>query len=95
MTQTIHHQETESKGAFFVEQDHKRLAEMTYSKAGPAMIIIDHTEVDEQLRGSGVGEALVGAAVNWAREHEIKIMPLCPFAASVFRKHPEFRDVLQ
>jgi predicted GNAT family acetyltransferase len=70
------------------------VAEMTFSRAGSSMIIIDHTEVPEALRGRGIGDALVARAVADAREAGIKIVPLCPFAAAQFRKHPEFADVL-
>ena len=66
---------------------------MTYSIAGD-IIIIDHTEVDAALSGTGAGKQLVAAAVAWARAEHRRIMPLCPFAKSVFDKTPEFADVL-
>ncbi|MBR07871.1 MAG: GNAT family N-acetyltransferase [Rickettsiales bacterium] len=83
-----------SKGAFYVEQDGQRKAEMTYTWAGTDRIIIDHTEVDDELRGQGVGYEMVFASVQFAREQQISIVPLCPFAKSVFNKYPEFKDVL-
>ena len=83
-----------SKGSFFVLIDGKRLGEMTYSWAGDDRIIIDHTEISDQLRGQGVGERLVRKAVDFAREKSISIIPLCPFAKSVFDKNKELRDVL-
>lgn len=89
----IQHEQKESKGAFFVEENGKRLAEMTYSKAGTDLIIIDHTEVSDELRGKSVGAKLVQAAVEYARANKIKILPLCPFAKSVFDKKPEYADV--
>ena len=67
---------------------------MSFSRAGEHMIIIDHTDVPEALRGRGIGDRLVGKAVGDAREQGFKIFPLCPFAASRFRKHPEYLDVL-
>ena len=81
------------KGAFGIERDGRRLATMTYSMAGD-IIIIDHTEVDAALKGTGAGKKLVAAAVAWARTEKRRIMPLCPFAKSVFDKTPEFADVL-
>jgi uncharacterized protein len=83
-----------SKGAFIIKVNNERLAEMTYSKAGDKLIIIDHTEVSDALRGKGAGKQLVSAAVEYARKNQIKILPLCPFAKSVFDKSPEFNDVL-
>ena len=89
-----HHQE-ETKGAFYIEKDHRRIAEMTYSRAGSERIIIDHTEVDDSLRGQGVGQQLLHELVAWVREQQLTVIPLCPFARSVFDKDHSLRDVLQ
>jgi predicted GNAT family acetyltransferase len=50
--------------------------------------------VDDVLRGKSAGKQLVAKAVEFARARGIKIVPLCPFAKSVFDKVPEYRDVL-
>ncbi|MEQ8525791.1 GNAT family N-acetyltransferase [Gracilimonas sp.] len=89
----IKHDTTETKGSFYIEQEGKRVAEMTYSKAGPERIIIDHTEVSDETRGEGLGKKLVYEAVEYARKNNLKILPLCPFARSVFSKNSEIRDV--
>lgn len=91
----IQHQSTETKGSFFIEKAGEKAAEMTYSKAGSGLIIIDHTEVSDQLRGTGSGKKLVMAAVEHARKNQLKIMALCPFAKSIFDKVEEIRDVLK
>ena len=82
------------KGAFYIEENGERLAEMTYVWAGNAKFIIDHTEVSDKLAGKGAGKQLVAKAVEFAREKGLKIMPLCPFANSVFKKTAEYSDVL-
>ena len=89
----IEHVKSGHKGAFVWTQDGKRLAEMTYTVAG-SRVIIDHTTVDEVLRGKGAGAQLVRAAVEWARKENVKLLPLCPYARSVFDKTPEYSDVL-
>lgn len=81
-------------GMFYVEQEGKVLAQMTYVWTGAERIIIDHTEVDDALRGQSAGKQLVAKAVEFAREKSLKIIPLCPFAKSVFDKVTEYRDVL-
>ena len=92
-TDPITHERNGHKGAFVWLQDGKRLAEMTYSMAG-ARAIIDHTQVDDALRGTGAGKKLVAAAVAWARAEKVALMPLCPFARSVFDKTADYADVL-
>ncbi|BAH40676.1 MAG TPA: N-acetyltransferase [Gemmatimonas aurantiaca] len=93
-TATIGHYEHEHRGGFHYEVDGKRLASMTYSRAGASLIIIDHTEVDKQLSGQGVGRKLLDALVAWARETGTKVMATCPFALAQFGKDPSIRDVL-
>ena len=89
----ISHERDGHRGVFLVEKDGKRRAELTYTVAG-SRVILDHTTVDDELRGTGAGKQLVNAAVEWARAENRKLMPLCPFARSVFDKIPEYRDVL-
>lgn len=90
----IKHQENGSKGDFFIGEDGHHLAEMTYSWAGEDKFIIDHTWVDDSLRGQNVGRQLVDRAVELARQKNVKILPLCPFAKSVFNKDEAIHDVL-
>ena len=82
------------KGMFYVGEETEPLAEMTYTIAAANKMIIDHTEVSDELRGKNVGYQLVHTAVEYARANNIKIIPLCPFARSVFSKKPAFADVL-
>ena len=70
-------------------------AEMTYSRAGESLIIIDHTEVPAALRGRKVGERLVRQAIEDARADGVAIIPLCPFAKAQIGRHPEWQDVLR
>lgn len=83
------------KGAFYMEINDLKVAEMTYSHAAPNKIIIDHTEVSDTLKGQGVGYKLVDAAVAYLRANNLKVIPLCPFANAVFKKkHEQYADVL-
>lgn len=70
-------------------------AEMTYSRAGEKLVIIDHTEVPDPLRGRRVGERMVRQAVHDARREGFAIIPLCPFAKAQIDRHPELQDVLR
>ncbi len=90
----IKQEDNGKNGKFFIEVDPKILGEMTYVWAGTDRIIIDHTQVDESLKGKGAGKQMVAKAVEFARMKGISIIPLCPFAKSVFEKVTEFRDVL-
>lgn len=90
----IKQEEIGNKDAFIASEDGAKIGEMTYSKAGTDKIIIDHTEVDQNQKGKGIGKILLFKVVDFARENNIKIIPLCPFAKSVFDKDIDIRDVL-
>ncbi|EOZ97164.1 acetyltransferase, GNAT family [Indibacter alkaliphilus LW1] len=83
-----------TKGFFKATEDSKEAGRMTYSWAGKDKFIIDHTEVNPDFKGRNVGLQLVMAAVSFARDNNLKIIPLCPFAKSVFSKKAEIGDVL-
>lgn len=69
-------------------------AEMTYSRASPRLVIIDHTGVPDALRGKGVGQALALHAVGAARAGGWKIIPLCPFFKAQAKRHADWSDVV-
>ncbi len=89
----IQHEETDTKGAFFIEEEGVRVAEMTYSKNGDYRIIIDHTEVSESQKGKGLGKQLVYHSAEFARENNLKVLPLCPFARRVYQRNKDLHDV--
>jgi len=89
----IEHEESDGRGGFFLERDDVRLAEMTYSRASETLVIIDHTLVDEQLRGLGVARRLLDSLVSWARATNTRVMATCPYALAQFAKDPSLSDV--
>ena len=90
----IEHKQQEDGGAFLLGDEGAIKGEMTYDLVPDKALVINHTEVDEALRGKNFGEQLVSAAVDYARSNRLKIIPICSFASSVFEKTKEYQDVL-
>lgn len=87
--------EVPPRGRFeLVNEEGTPLGEMTFSRAGPDLVIVDHTAVDDSLRGQGGGRRLFDAMVVWARQTGTRVTATCPFARSMFDRVPESRDVL-
>ncbi len=84
-----------SKGFAIANENTRRAGMMSYSIAGTELIIIDHTDVEQEFNGKGVGKQMLYKIVEMAREENIKIIPLCPFAASLFKKLEDIKDVLK
>lgn len=82
------------KGYFRAAANEIEAGRMTYTWAGTDKFIIDHTEVNSDFAGQSVGKKMVLEAVQYARENNLKILPLCPFAKSVFDKMEEIQDLL-
>ena len=86
--------EEQNRFALFNDDD-LEIGEMTWSDAGPEIMIIDHTFVDPTYRGQKLAEKLVLSGVEKARRENKKIIPLCPFAKKEFDTKPEYADVLK
>ena len=77
----IRHQD----GAFFIEREGRRVAELTYRMMGETAVV-DHTWVDPKL--------LVEAVVGWARQEKRTITPACSYVRMVMDRYPDaYRDV--
>jgi predicted GNAT family acetyltransferase len=57
-------------------------------------IILPHTVVPTAFEGQGIASALAVAAFGYAREHDLKVIPTCPFMAGWVKKHPEWHDIV-
>lgn len=82
-----------SKGRYFIFIDGQTAAELTISIAESKFWIIDHTSVADDFRNSGFGLRLVEKVVDEAMQKGAKILPLCPFARSVFDQRPDWSSI--
>ena len=48
----VRHLPGPTRGAFVIERDGRRIAEMTYVRAGATRAIVDHTAVDDAARAA-------------------------------------------
>jgi predicted GNAT family acetyltransferase len=81
-----------TEGSFFIKENDKRLAEIVYEVNGDT-ILIKHTEVDDAIAGKGIGQKLVAAVVDQARDSSMRLKSVCSFAKKVLDKTPEYADV--
>ena len=88
----IQHQSDGHRGAFFIERDGRRVAELTYAR-GEGVVIVDHTWVEPRLRGGKAARRLVDAAVQWTRAERARLVPTCSYVRMVLARTPGYADV--
>ncbi len=76
------------RGSFLLMEDGKQMGEMMIGITG-THIIAFHTEVAPEAEGKGFGRQLLNTMVEYAREHHLKVKPLCPYVYAQFKRHPE------
>jgi uncharacterized protein len=57
-------------------------------------MFIPYVEAAVPLRGTGAAGRLMARVAAAARARDLKVIPLCGYAASWFRRHPEHRNLL-
>ena len=87
---TIRNNEAEKR--FEVEVNGK-LALLEYIRAGKN-ISSTHTEVPVGLEGMGIGGKLARHALDFARDNDLKVIPICPFVTNYLRTHSEYHPIV-
>ncbi len=79
-------------GRFEIERNGD-VAYLEYTLAGNILVLI-HTEVPEKLRHMNLGSSLAETALNWAREHNLKVDIVCDTVRHYVAEHPEYSDLV-
>ncbi len=56
--------------------------------------VFTHTLVPPELRGRGIAEQLVRAALTEVRAEGREVIPACSYVARFIERHREYRDLL-
>ncbi len=81
---------------FFVGEDELNPeAYVSYIVDDEGDLIIDSTEVANQLSGQGIGSTLVNMVVEYAKDEDKKIVPQCPFARAVMEREEETKQMIK
>jgi uncharacterized protein len=89
----IRHNHSERGGIFYTGDPAAPGSQLNYRMAGAHKMVIDHTEVTEH-KGEGIGTQLVGAAAEYARDHDMKILPVCKFAKAILENNKDYATMV-
>jgi predicted GNAT family acetyltransferase len=80
------HKENEIVG---YDENQKEVAKVTFPSIGGNMVDVDHTVVDESLKGQGVAGKLMEEVAKDMKETNRKAKLSCSYAVAYFARHPE------
>ena len=69
------------------DENGKLIAEVTFPESGEGVCTIDHTFVDDSLRGHSVASKLVEAAVEQIKEQGKEVNATCTYAQAWLKRH--------
>lgn len=84
----------ETNKVYLNDENNHMIAVVTFPKVKDDIVNIDHTYVDNSLRGQGIAGRLMEEAVKQLRETNLKATLSCSYAVKWFEEHPEYNDVL-
>jgi predicted GNAT family acetyltransferase len=82
-----------SRSRFEFEED-GQIAYLEFEADDLGWITLLHTEVPPSLRGRGIGGILARTALEYARDHHLKVDVVCPVVAGFIEKNPEFKTLI-
>lgn len=94
-TVTVTREDGSGAHEFVLRVDGERMGSLDYTLPDAAVMRIEYVEVAPELRGSGLGRQLVAAAVDWARESNRQIVPICGYARAVITRDPSMSALLR
>ena len=94
-TVTVTREPGSDASEFVLRVDGERLGSLDFARPEAGVLRIDYVEVAPELRGSGLGRQLVAAAVDWARNENMKVVPICGYARAVITRDPVMSKLLR
>lgn len=71
------------------------IAEITFPYIDEETVDINHTFVDDSLRGQGIAGKLMKELVKELQSRNLKAVPTCSYAVNWFEKHPEYSHLVK
>lgn len=79
-------------GRFETEVD-GHLAVLSYRRQ-QGRILVDHVGVPAAVEGRGIAGQLTRHALDWARESDLRVTPICPYVVAWLKRHPDYANIL-
>ena len=79
--------------SFDLYDEDGKVGEMIFEVSGTDLTVY-HTEVEPEKEGKGYAKLLLDAMVAYVREHDLMVIPMCPYVHIQFKRHENlYRDI--
>jgi predicted GNAT family acetyltransferase len=79
--------------SFDLYDEDGKVGEMIFEVSGTDLTVY-HTEVEPEKEGKGYAKLLLDAMVAYVREHDLMVIPMCPYVHIQFKRHEDlYRDI--
>jgi predicted GNAT family acetyltransferase len=92
---TIDREELDGTHEFVLRIDGERFGFLEFTRPQVGVMCVEHVEVAPDLRRTGLGRQLVEKAVAFARETDLRVVPICSYARAVIERDPLLRAALK
>jgi uncharacterized protein len=83
---SIEREELNGVHEFVLRINGERLGFLQFTRPDTGVLRIEYVEVDPGLRGTGLGRQLVEKAVAFAKDANLKVVPICSYARAVIQR---------
>jgi predicted GNAT family acetyltransferase len=85
--------EIKNTGKFhYTIENTKAVCEYYYK--GTNTLVLFHTYVPPQYRGNGIASKIIKEALEFAKRHQLQVIPSCSAVSRYIERHPEFQSLL-
>ena len=92
---TIEREELNGTHEFVLRMDGERFGFLEFTRPEVGVMRIEYVEVSPDLRGTGLGKQLVEKAVAFAKDADLKVVPICSYARAVIHRDPALSAALK
>ena len=90
----IEREELNGVHEFVLRIDGERLGYLEFTRPEVGLMRIEYVEVSPELRGKGFGRQLVAKAIEFARDADLRVVPICSYARAVIQRDPAMSPLL-
>ncbi len=87
----VTHNEAENRFETWVEG---QLSKLDYNQHGNTIVMM-HVGVYPDHRGHGIAGKLTQVGLEYAREKNLRVIPMCSYVAAYIRRHPQYVDLMK